>query len=87
VLRLLWLLLVICRVAGVILSVLTASPERRTEIATVWATVLAAIAFVPPVLVWIWRTRPQSEDPSSVGRERTRAAEHLAERALSCGKS
>jgi hypothetical protein len=84
VLRLLWAMLVVCGVAGVILSVLTAAPEQRTEIATVWATVLAAIAFLPPVLVWTWRGRPQTTDSTSVTREqRIAAAEHLAERALS----
>jgi hypothetical protein len=81
-LRLVWTLFVVCGVAGVIFSVLAASPDRREEIATEWATVLAAVALVPPVLIWLWRSRPLSKDPGSVTDEQwISAAEHLAERA------
>jgi hypothetical protein len=83
-LRLVWALFVVCGVIVIILHVLSASsPEQRTEIATAWATVIAAVALIPPALVWIWRTWPQANDQGSVTPEqRISAADHLAERAL-----
>jgi hypothetical protein len=44
-------LVVIGGAVFVIWSVATTSAERRPDIATVWATVLTAIALVPPVLL------------------------------------